>query len=73
MKEGTVPVPPYRPCAYCDDDVVPVQGYRIWGGDEAAGVKPRERLDFDEHFSPTKKEKSVPASYITESRAIAPA
>jgi hypothetical protein len=25
MTEGTVPVPPYRPCAYNDDDVVPVQ------------------------------------------------
>jgi hypothetical protein len=26
MKEGTVPVPPYHPCAKRDDDVVPFQG-----------------------------------------------
>ncbi len=26
MTEGTVPVPPDRPCADCDDDVLPVRG-----------------------------------------------
>jgi len=51
MKEGTVPVPPNRPCADRDADVVPVQdllfricstfsGVIAYGGAEAAGVKP---------------------------------
>jgi len=29
MKEGTVPVPSYDPCAKSDGDVLPFQGYRI--------------------------------------------
>jgi hypothetical protein len=37
MKEGTVPVPPYRPCAYCDDDVLPVQGVIASGEALAVG------------------------------------
>ena len=39
-QEGTVPVPPYRPCADCDDNVFPVQMLSHLGGAEAAGVKP---------------------------------
>jgi hypothetical protein len=34
-----VPVPPYRPCAYCDSDVLPVRGLSHSGGSVAAGVK----------------------------------
>ena len=41
-----MPVPPYRLCAYCDDDVLPVRGDIALGGAIAAGVKPRERSDF---------------------------
>jgi hypothetical protein len=40
MKEGAVPVPPYRPCAESDDDKLPVRELSHLGGAEAAGVKP---------------------------------
>ena len=40
MTEGTVPVPPHRPCAERDTDVVPVRGGIAFGGATAAGVKP---------------------------------
>jgi len=39
MKEGTVSVPSYDPCAKSDGDVLPVQGYRIREA-TAAGVNP---------------------------------
>ncbi len=32
MKEGTEPVPPCRPCAESDDNVVPVQELSHFGG-----------------------------------------
>ena len=38
-KVGAVPVPPYPPCADCDDNVLPVQMVSHLGGAEAAGVK----------------------------------
>jgi hypothetical protein len=37
MTEGTVPVPPYRPCAYRDDDVLPVQELSHFGGSRSGG------------------------------------
>jgi hypothetical protein len=40
MMEGTVPVPPCRPLAYRDDDVLPVQELSHFGGGESAGMKP---------------------------------
>jgi hypothetical protein len=46
MKEGTVIVHPYRTCAYCNDDVLPVRGgYRIRGS-HSSGGNPRECSDF---------------------------
>ena len=44
MKEGTVPVPSYDPCAKSDGDVLPVQGYRIREA-KAEGVTPHERYN----------------------------
>jgi len=44
MKEGTVPVPSYDPCANSDGDVLPVQGYCIREA-TAAGVTPHERYN----------------------------
>jgi hypothetical protein len=44
MREGTVPVPPYRPCAYCDDDVLPVRG--ISRGSQSGGGETRGHSDF---------------------------
>jgi hypothetical protein len=40
MKEGTVPVPLYCPCAESDDNVLPVQMVSHWGEHKVAGVKP---------------------------------
>ena len=40
MTVRIVPVPPYRSCAYRDDDVLPVQKLSHFGGAKAAGVKP---------------------------------
>jgi hypothetical protein len=40
MMKGAVPVPPNRPCAYRDNDVVPVQVVSHFGGAKSAGVKP---------------------------------
>jgi hypothetical protein len=40
MKEGTVPVPLDRPCACCDDDLVPVLGVFAFFKDKEEGVKP---------------------------------
>jgi hypothetical protein len=37
--EGKVLVPPCRPCAYRDDDVLPVQELSHFGGGESAGIK----------------------------------
>ena len=48
MKEGTVSVAPYRPCANGDDDVVPNRLHRIWGEPKRRGRNPRERLSFFE-------------------------
>jgi len=48
MREGTVPVPPYRPFAYGDDDVVPNRLHRILGEPKRRGSNPRERLSFFE-------------------------
>jgi hypothetical protein len=39
MKEGTVPVPPYRP-ELGDDDVVPVRGLSHWGSHSGGGETP---------------------------------
>ncbi len=39
MREGTVPVPPYRPCAESDDNVLHDLELSHLGGAEAAGVK----------------------------------
>ena len=39
MKEGTVLGPPFRPCAYRDDDVSPVQDLSHFAGAAAAGAK----------------------------------
>jgi len=50
MEEGTVPIPPYRPCAESDDDVLPVQEVSHLGGAEAAGVKPPRAFRFFEYF-----------------------
>jgi hypothetical protein len=46
MMEGTVPVPPYCPCALSDDDVIPVQVVSHLGGTEATGVKPLLSVQF---------------------------
>jgi hypothetical protein len=46
MKEGTVPVPPYRPCAESADDVLPVHVASHFRGAEAAGVKPPRAFRF---------------------------
>ena len=40
MKEGTVPVPPYRP-ALGDDDVVPVRPIANGGSHSGGGETPR--------------------------------
>jgi hypothetical protein len=37
MTEGTVPVPAYHPCAYSDDDVLPVQEVSHFGGSRSGG------------------------------------
>jgi len=39
MTEGTVPVSPYRPWAYKDDDVVPVRELTYVKGATTEGVK----------------------------------
>ena len=45
MTEGTVPVPPYRPCARrSDDDVFPVQRVSHAGEPSGWGEIPVERL-----------------------------
>ena len=36
-KVGAVPVPPYRPCADCDDNVLPVQMVSHLGGAQSGG------------------------------------
>jgi hypothetical protein len=41
MEEGTVPVPPYRPCAYSDDDVLPVLGLSHSGEQKQRGINRR--------------------------------
>ena len=43
-----MPVPPYRPFAYGDDDVVPNRLHRILGEPKRRGSNPRERLSFFE-------------------------
>jgi hypothetical protein len=40
MTEGTVPVPPARPCAERDGSVLPSQAVSHLGGAEAAGGNP---------------------------------
>ena len=37
MKEGTVPVPPYRPCSYNEYDVLPVQELSYFMGSKTRG------------------------------------
>jgi len=47
MREGTVPVPVYRPCAQVV--MIPYylfRRYRIFGGAEAVGVKPPGAFTF---------------------------
>ena len=41
MKEGTVPVPLYRPCAESDDDELPVQELSHLGGRHSGGGMPK--------------------------------
>jgi hypothetical protein len=45
-----VPVPPYRPCAEHDDDVLPVQELSHWGEPKRRGETLVERSSFFEHF-----------------------
>jgi hypothetical protein len=42
MKEGTVSVPPYRPCAYSDDGVLPVR-WLSHSGELKRRVKPHDQ------------------------------
>jgi hypothetical protein len=52
MREGTVPVLPYRPCAESADDVLPVLVVsHFWGAEAVGGETPLERSVFFEHFS----------------------
>ncbi len=44
MKEGTVPVPPYRPCALSDDDGLPVRGLSHRGSHSGGSEIPVERF-----------------------------
>jgi hypothetical protein len=39
MKEGTVPVPPYRPCAEREGGVLPVQVLSHLGGNLGSGCE----------------------------------
>ena len=41
LKEGTVPLPPHRPCAWSDDNVLPVQELsHFWGSRSGGGETP---------------------------------
>ena len=51
MMEGTVSVPPYRTCAYSDDDVLPVRWLSHSGKPQRRGWNPRECLDCHWAFS----------------------
>jgi hypothetical protein len=46
MKERTVPVPPDRPCAYSDDDELPVRELSYSGEPQRRGCNRRERSSF---------------------------
>jgi len=50
MTEGTVPVPHTAP-ALCDDNLVPVGGYRIRGSHSGGGETPMSVNLVIEHFS----------------------
>ena len=51
MKEGKVPVPPYRPCAESDDAVLPVQGVsHFWGSGSGGSETSPVCSSFFEHF-----------------------
>ena len=51
MKEGPVPVPPHRPCAYSDDNVLPVQELsHLRVSRSGGGETPADRSGFTEHF-----------------------
>ena len=44
MKEGTVPVPPYRPCAFWDSDELPFRVLSHRGSHRDGGEIPSERI-----------------------------
>jgi hypothetical protein len=46
MTEGTVPVPPGRPCAERDDDVLPVQAVSHMGGAQSGGDEATVSIQF---------------------------
>jgi hypothetical protein len=51
MKEGKVPVPPHRPCAESDDNVVPVQELSHFLRSRSGGVETSVVCSgFFEHF-----------------------
>ena len=39
MTEGTVPVPPYHPVAYRDDEVLPIRGLSYLGEHKVEGMR----------------------------------
>ena len=50
MKEGTVSIPPYHPPLSAMMTYYLFRWYCIWGGAEAAGVKPPRAFRFFEYF-----------------------